>query len=311
MQGSVKIGGHRGMGCTDHSFYQKSRDILSLPVENTTESILAAFDAGADYIETDAVMSGDGVLFILHNVVPKDHFFADAMPPDSLNKMRFSDITRFTTGRHENGRVCSLAEVLKGIAGVDPKTGDFAINIEIKGVQGSGQPYEANDFLQKLAVEVKSSPLALDRVLFSSFSLANIIGMSHLLPAARYGMLFADRPESRPIYADRQDDIECRYLPFDVTHIDRVFGIWQEKAQGAAKLSYLHPEIATMNADTIGAAAGRGCGINCWALFEEFDQARADLYLNKASACQKAGVPFTIITDYIPALQKALERKAA
>ena len=89
------IAGHRGFGCTDHNFYQSIRDIQNLPVENTLESIEKAFKAGVKYIETDAVMSKDGVLFALHNVVPTDHFFGVEMPTRKLNELNFKDIAKY------------------------------------------------------------------------------------------------------------------------------------------------------------------------------------------------------------------------
>src|SRR6218665_2753794 len=117
----LAIGGHRGLGCTDHDFYQKLRDIANLPVENTAESVQAAFVGRADYVEIDAVMSADGVLFTLHNVVVKDHFFGATFPSAPLNTLPFADIATFKTGRHANGRIAPLSEVLSVVAKHSPK----------------------------------------------------------------------------------------------------------------------------------------------------------------------------------------------
>lgn len=300
----VFVGGHRGMGCTDHDFYQGLRDIAGLPVENSLASIEAAFLAGADYIETDAVMSADGVLFTLHNVVPKDHFFIPGkMPPELLNKMNFADIRLFGTGRGGSGAIDSLAEVLDKIAACDPRTLPWAVNIEIKGVQGSGQPYETNDYLQRLADTVKASALPVERVLFSSFSLQNVVAMSHFLPQAQYGMLFAEKPEARGIYADRADDVRFQYLPFDGAHVASVYDIWEKEAKAGVSLKYLHPEIMTVTPDMISAAAGRSAGINCWAIFEELKDDRKQKYAATLQRCGAQGVQLTIITDYIPEMK--------
>jgi glycerophosphoryl diester phosphodiesterase len=294
----IPLGGHRGMGCTDHSFYQK-RDITTLPVENTVDSVVQAFENGADYVEIDAVMSADGVLFSIHNVVPKDHFFDEGLPPDLLNTMKFADIQKYRTGHGHNGKIQPLGEMLDAIAAKDPKTLPWAVNIEIKGVQGSGQNYEANDYLKKLVDVVRKSKLSPERVLYSSFSLANVVAMSHLMPESQFGMLFGEKPEPRAIYADHQDDRRYQYLPFNPAQIDFVVNSWKEEANPKAKLGYLHPEVATITSDTIANAAQYGLGINCWALFEEIDSQRRAMYDVLLGKMKENHIPFSIITDYL------------
>lgn len=299
----IKLGGHRGMGCTDHDFYQDKRDIASLPVENTLESIKAAFENGADYIETDAVMSADGVLFTIHNVVPKDHFFADDRPRDLLNTLPYAEISPYKTGRYNNGTVARLDDVLNHIAAVDPRTLPWSINIEIKGVQGSGQDYEENDYLHKLVKTVENSALGTDRILFSSFSLENIIRVSHALPSAHYGMLFSEKDQPRGIYRNHTDDFRYQYLPFKTDSIRQVLEQWQKAAHPSARLEYLHPEIMTVTPDIIYNIAQMNLGLNVWALFEQLDAARLDYYRNIMECTAKSGVALTIITDYLPEMK--------
>lgn len=302
----LKLGGHRGMGCTDHDFYQNVRNIAELPVENTLESIQAAFGNGADYIETDAVMSGDGVLFTLHNVVPKDHYFGQAIPDQLLNTMNFSDIEKYQTGRHGKGALARFSEMLELVAKADPKTLPWAINIEIKGVQGSGQNYETNNYLEKLAETVRKSSLNPDRILWSSFSLKNMLTLSHQFPNAHFGMLFAEKPEARGIYADHQDDFHYQYLPFETKYVDMVLASWKTHANPDAILGYVHPEIMTITPDKVDAMHKRNLGINCWALFEEFNQNRTGYYRDITRHAAQSDVPFTIITDYLPEMKRAL-----
>lgn len=296
------IGAHRGFGCTDHDFYQPLRNIAGTPVENTYESVEKAFAHGAGYVEIDAVMSADDVLFILHNVVPKDHFFTPEIPAGLLNQMNFADIIRYKTGRLANGVIARLDDILKLVAEKAPASSPFAINIEIKGVQGSNQNFETNDYLKRLADAVKQSPLAESRVLFSSFSLQNIIAMSHLLPQAQYGMLFAERTEGRPIYADHQDDFRYRYLVFNAAEFKKMQDIWQAEADRAAKLSFVHPEIVTVTPDMMRVTGEAKMGMNAWALFEELTDARKALYRQVKAEATQQNVPFTVITDYIDEL---------
>jgi glycerophosphoryl diester phosphodiesterase len=299
----LAIGGHRGLGCTDHDFYQTRRDIASLPVENTVESVAAAFAAGADYVEIDAVMSADGVVFTLHNVVVADHFFGTAQPAAPLHTLPFEEIAAFKTGRHANGRIAPLSETLALIARVSPKTLPWDVNIEIKGVQGADQPLETNDFIKRIADVVRASPVPAPRVLFSSFALQNILAMSREMPAAQYGMLFGDKPDARPIYADRRDDIACQYLPYTAPAAAAVMAAWQGGAAKGAVLGYAHPEFASLSPDTAMLAEAQGLGINSWALFEEMTPERHAAYLRLADACDAEGVFFSVITDYIGAFR--------
>lgn len=299
----LAVGGHRGLGCTDHDFYQTRRKIADLPVENTRESVTAAYAAGADYVEIDAVMSADGVLFTLHNVVPADHFFGAARPAGMLNQLPFDEIARYGTGRGGLGKITPLAEVLEAISKASPKTLPWDVNIEIKGVQGSDQPIEVNGYIKNLANVVKNSALPVERVLFSSFALHNVMAMSHELPKAQYGMLFGEKSDPRPIYADRRDNPSCQYLPYNPAHTAIVKGLWGEGASAKSELGYFHPEFASLNPDTIMLADRHDAGINSWALFEEMTPARHAAYLRLADACQAEDVPFSVITDYIAAFR--------
>lgn len=63
---NIVLGGHRGMGCTDHPFYAQRRDIASLPPENSLLSFMQAYREGAAYVELDAVVLGDQEVVCLH-----------------------------------------------------------------------------------------------------------------------------------------------------------------------------------------------------------------------------------------------------
>lgn len=300
---NTKIGGHRGMGCTDHDRYQSLRDIAALPVENSTASVVAAFQNGADYVEIDAVPACDGVIFCLHNVVPKDHFFGTEKPMTLLNLLPFSQIAHYKTGRYGTGDVAPFSELLGVIAEHDPRTLPWAVNIEIKGVQGSGQNYETDGFIQNLAETIKASPLAPERILFSSFSLQNILRMSHHFPQAQYGMLFAERGEVKNIYADHQGDAPYQYLQFNAETVDFVLNEWRTQACAGVDLGYMHPEILTISHAMIDRVKQDGLGINCWALFEQLDAPRAEIYKDVAVYCDQQKVPFTVITDYLAGIK--------
>ncbi len=299
----IMLGGHRGLGCTDHDFYQGVRDIAVLPVENTLQSVAAGFDAGAAYVEIDAQLSADGIAFVLHNVVPEDHFLGIHKPDTLLNNLNFTEIAQFKTGRFENGEVATLSDMLALIDERDPETAPWAVNIEIKGVQGSGQEFEKNDFLNILADTVNASAVAPERILWSSFCLQNIIAMSHLMPGAHFGLLFSDEAQARPIYADHCDEFKYRYLPLDAAHLEQAKNRWHETAAPQAALTYAHPEITTVTSDMIDAVAAHGMGLNVWASLEALDDARLQHYKNLIIWAETAGIPLTMMTDYLPELK--------
>ncbi len=301
------FGGHRGSGCTDHEFYQTKPDIGSIPVENTLDSIVQAFRDGAGYVEFDAVPTADGNVIIIHNVVPGDHFFGQDRPPAMLNTMSYVDISAYRTGRNGRGVVPLISDICDAVAAHAPRIGDFDMNIEIKGVQGSKQPYETDAFLANLAERVRASAVPLDRVLFSSFSFENILAMSHIVPEARYGMLFNEKTVSAPIYADHQDDPHYRYLPFDVHHVDEVRDSWAQLAHPDARLLYAHPETATITPEMVGHLAKCGLGINAWDFMRRFSDDLVAQYKDVHALCQTAGIPVTFITDSPGKMRRAIE----
>ncbi|MFH1157314.1 MAG: glycerophosphodiester phosphodiesterase [Pseudomonadota bacterium] len=300
----LPLGGHRGLGCTDHDFYQNLRDVTRLPAENTLESVDAAFRAGADYIETDVMMSGDGVLFTLHNIVPKDHFFGNPIPSMPLSEMAFADIKKHKTGRCRKGTIARFDDMLELVARLDPHTLPWGVNIEIKGVQGSGQPYEQNDFLPRIAEAVKKSHLPSERILWSSFCMESLIRISHLFPQSSFGMLFGEKPEAEPIYKDHVGEPHYQYLPFDIKTVDFVRGEWEKHAHKDAVLGYVHPETMTISTAMIDAIAERGLGINSWGLFEKLDAERAAVYAKIFNHASGKEVKYTAITDYLPEMKK-------
>ncbi len=297
---TIILAGHRGMGCTDHDFYQSLRDVKNLSVENTGDAVKQALESGAAYVEIDAVMSMDGVIFALHNVIVGDHFFGTQKPNNILNKIDFDLINGFKTGRHGKGDIALLSDILKIVDRYGSKSLGFDINIEIKGVQGSNQNYEDNDFIEALARTIRGSNIPAERVLFSSFCLMNIIKMSYLLPTAQFGMLFTqERYEGRPIYKNHVDDRAYQYAFFNKETIDHVGAYWQKNADLKSSLSYCHPEITTVTKDLLAYSHDKNMGLNCWALFETLDDVRKDHYKNIYHWCAEQGVSITVITDYL------------
>jgi glycerophosphoryl diester phosphodiesterase len=305
---AITLGGHRGLGCTDHEFYA-FRDLHAFPVENTLASIQAAFSARADYVEIDAVWSGDGVAFMLHNIVPGRHFFGERerVPPRLLNTMPFDEIRAFKTGRLGAGEVVALHKALDNVKTTPLRRAPWIINIELKGVQGAGQPCDTKILVNEVACAVDRAGINAARVMFSSFALDNLTRMACLFPEAHYGLLFSPHTEQQAIYTNRQDESGCTYLPFTRDTIVQALELWTQgmgtDVGEGATLGYLHPEITTIRPEHIELAASLGVGINSWGLFETLDEPRKSLYRRIAAKCADKAVPYTAMTDHLPEMR--------
>lgn len=291
----VWIGGHRGMGCTDHAFYAGRRKLSDLPVENTVESVRQAFAAGADFVEIDAVLLADGTVAVVHNVVPEDHFFGEQRPALSLNHLAWEGVVKYASGRLVQGRLARLEEVLEAVAACDPRTAPYAVNIELKGVQRSAQGWDGEALIAAVAEIVEASAVEVERVVFSSFALANVMVMARRLPKARYGMLFYEKKAPEAIYADDSGDWRLQALPFDRPTATRVMEAFV--AETGAKLGWVHPEIATVTPEMVAWCKGAGVGLNVWALLEAWGEPTARRYA--AFVAMASGIPVGVITDYV------------
>ena len=290
---NIALGGHRGSGCSDAEFFS-FRDLAGLPVENTLASIKAAFQTGADFIETDAIMSCDGEILLLHNVKPEDHFFGKTRPLKNLNKLNFESFKDLPTGRSSRGKIATLTELLQLLPELDPQTTPFGLNLEIKGVQGSGQAYENNEFLKNIAKTIERSRYPARRILFSSFCLENILTLSKLIPTANFGILYSEKSTVQAIYSDKQNNFNFNYLPADIKTAGKVTEIW-----GTDSKLYFIPEITTITPEFIEFSAKHSAGLISWAWQEKLTEDRVKLYQQILLQTKSANLPFYIITDYL------------
>jgi len=293
------IGGHRGYGCTDEDFYQDIRNPYTSPEENTLEGIKAGFQAGADFVELDVVMSQDDVVFLLHKVVPKYHFFEDKIPPSVLNHMDFADILKYKSGRKKLMSVTKLSEALTVVAEMDPHTLPWSLCIEIKGVQGTNQPYEENNFIEALAETVKQSGFPEERILWSSFSLQNVIQISHYFPKSSYSMLFTETDFFQKIYANKGVDFRYVELPFEKRFIDFVIKTWAEEANKETSLDYLHPEIMTITPEKMDYLYDLGLSMNSWAYKEKWNDPFINQYKKIIAYAREKNYNMNVITDFV------------
>jgi glycerophosphoryl diester phosphodiesterase len=299
------LGGHRGLGCTDHPFYGERRQIASLPVENTRQSVELALARGADFVEIDVVQSSDGELFCLHNVRPADHFFIEP-PRKALNALKWHEFKDARTGQTGAGRICTLSEMLDTVRRGDRNAGPFVINIEIKGNQGTPQPVEPLAFFDRIAAVVAGSGINPRRVLFSSFCLQSVIEMAHRMSAARFAMLFQEGAATRSIYSANEGDLRFMYLPFERNYVDYATYTFTAAVGNKAVLGYVHPEVSTLATDDLVYLTEMALGVNCWALFEELTEERIEVYRQLTKVARQRRARLGIITDYLVELREAL-----
>ena len=296
----ILLGGHRGMGCTDHArFAWRGRDV---PAENTLESVAAAFAAGADFVEIDVVPTADGQVAVIHNVTPRDHFFGPDVPGPPLNMLRWRDFKDIPVGRNGNGRVCLLAEMLALVASKAPAGRPFAVNIELKGVRKSGQPWEGEGFVEAVAKVVRGGPLEVGRVLFSSFALRHVVLMAERLPQARYGMLFGEAQTPETMYGMDGDVFDLQNLPFEIAYVEQCAHEFARLVTNGAKLGSLHPEVGTLSDKMFVELGRKGWSFNTWGLFERVDGARRERYARLAEISRAEGIGLGFITDDLAAM---------
>lgn len=296
----IHKGGHRGLGCTDSAFWTNLKTPGDI-VENSLLSIQSAFKQGADYVECDAVITKDEEVLILHSVNPTDHFFK-TIPTDYINRLRFSDFKNSQTGRSAKGIILTLEELLQNMPTLDPQTLPWSLNIEIKGVQGTNQNYEDQRLTKRIAEITTASGYPTERILFSSFALENLLQMAKLLPNSKYGLLFSEEDALKAIYADYQKDFKYQYLPFKAESLSKALQIWKEELK-FPNLSYAHPEITSINDETLNFCLSNGLSINTWALNEILDEERLSLYRKIDSFCTNQNLHISYITDYLDKLK--------
>jgi glycerophosphoryl diester phosphodiesterase len=257
-----KLGGHRGCGCTDHPFYHH-RDA---PVENTFESLLEAWKKGADYVEVDAQVSQDGIPFLLHSVIPKEHIFKNP-PKKYLNHLSWHTISKLKTGPKAKGKITTLKDALENMPCV--KETPWTINIELKGVQKSNQPNENHRFFEQIGTIAEKFQT---RILWSSFCLASLFKMQNLLPHSHYGVLFGVSNQPEPLYLTKKKHPHYQALPFTENSLNLI------KERFNPKKTWLHPEAKTLHQVTKENMEDWK-GINTWCLFAKSpDNAPPNVY---------------------------------
>ena len=291
----VKVIGHRGL--------RQHPEID----ENSTQAFAAGF-SGADGIETDAVVSKDGTVFLAHDVTQKyiprvfsrsRYIFKDLLDKASaaiVGKRRIEQLTdKELAGLtlQKGGKVGRLSEVFS-LAAQHPGT---TVNIEVKGEHAIGP------IVDEINKAVATGQVTKDQIILTSFNHPAIVKAEELAPEIRRGLVFSgsSRYDSRifPWSGNKQS----RYIAFN------------EKALQSKLTRDAAPEFFVLKAAAV-------TGENIDLLRKHFPQGKVMFWTsNEALPEQNAAVLKTltdpriapvieaVITDYPEQMNKLLKAK--
>jgi glycerophosphoryl diester phosphodiesterase len=298
---NIKIGGHRGMGCTDHPFTLKRPQPDTRPTENTSESVKQAFQKGCDFVEVDVVLTKDKTPVCLHNVIPEDHFF-DKIPDKPINLLDYHELLKYQCGRTLKSKVSTLGEILETTKRHSKKTNTFDINIELKGNQSSNQKATGlRELCKAVSKSVTNSKLEPQRILISSFCLEMLLTMVKEIPNCQYGILFAEENGTKPLFSNYQKDFGYQSINFTIENINEIEKYCNLNNVDFSIIRYLHPEIKTVNSEILDYILVRNKELNLWTLYEREPPRLNNIIINALHKDTKIG----IITDFVD-LKKSL-----
>ncbi len=295
MNGIFLLGGHRGLGCTDSSHAAQHRAVANLPAENTMASYNAAFAAGADFIEVDIVPCASGELLLCHSLRLAEHVLtqtsAQAPPHAYLNQLTLAQAQQLPVGPNGTGTIPSLQQLLTALPALAVHSrSNFWLNIEIKGAKGTTQPHHSAALIARLVQEIDGFPL--ERLLFSSFALSELVLLHKLLPKAALALLTVDEGGiGKNFYADSAET----YLPFTASTV--------QQALQAVPLTAIHPELQTLNAEALNATHKAGLMLNCWCWQEQPYNTHSHKLKQALALCAAHHQKLNLITDYLDQAQ--------
>lgn len=152
--------------------------------ENTLIAFQAAVDAGADGIELDVHMAGDGTLVVIHD----DRVDRTTNGRGCVAELSVTELKRLQAGAElgtiqADAQIPTLDEVLAWLA---DQSRPIALNVELK---TAAEPYPN---LESRTWEAVSSYGLQDRTVFSSFCHESLRTLKRLCPSARIAVLYME-----------------------------------------------------------------------------------------------------------------------
>lgn len=293
----INIGGHRGSGTTDSDHAQKRNIAAPKPPENTLQSIQHAFEQGADFVEVDVIQTLDNHLAVCHSNLLSDHVF-NLNTPQFIGDKTLAELRNLRVGANSDGIIPTLKEVLETVKHYRQKNKNIRLNIEIKDVKNTnackfraGQP----DLITLLAEEIAGCE---SWIVLSSFALSDLMAAQKIMPSVKRGMLFITNSMKEEIIYPNDAQDTSQMMRFTTDNIKRVCE--------CAAVDFLHPDIRDLNEETCRLAKNLNLGINGWMFEEPFPFAYQSIIQNALQLTKKHGIPFGMITDFVPTWRKVV-----
>ncbi len=161
--------------------------------ENTLDAFELAIDVGADVIEFDVRLTGDGHAVVMHDAgVDRTTDGAGLVMDLSLAQVRS---LRIPVGAGGPARVPTLEEALGACSG------RVAVDIEIKNIPGEPDYDPGQGRVVEAALEALDDAAFTGEVLISSFDPLSLARSKELAPATPTGLLCIDAVEAHDAFA--------------------------------------------------------------------------------------------------------------
>lgn len=158
--------------------------------ENTLEAFLLAADMGADGIELDVHLSGDGELIVAHDeTVDRCSSGTGDILSMTLSQLKELDFSNRKPG-YRGVRVPTLEEVYRAV-----KPTGMVINVELK------TNANAYDGIEQKCVDLARAAGMADRIYYSSFNHYSLLRVRGAEPGARIAPLYSEIMADPWIYA--------------------------------------------------------------------------------------------------------------
>lgn len=306
---TIQIWGHRGAGATDGAFAGQRQDGVSRYPENTLASFADAFAKGASAIETDAIRSADGRLFLTHSTRYQDHVAPNAVRADKpfIDQLQAHEVFNLMVGHRASGlpkllggsgpRFIPTLEDAFDLLSRVPGRGTV-LNLELKDCQGTDFPRRTNPPIASTVVQsIHASAFPMARIRFSSFSADMLAELSAVAPRAKLAQLTDIGPEADgdvglPIF--KAPGSAELYLPFTAEVV-------RESKRRLPGLAAMHPEIRTLNEPALEVCKELGLQIATWGWREQTPAVAGTFQSAAARAvrlCNELEIPLQLITDY-------------
>lgn len=194
--------------------------------ENTMPAFIAGIDQGADMIETDVHMSGDGELIVIHDTTVERTTDARALYPDrgdlSVAGMNAAQIATLDAGSWKGEqfagiRIPRLAEVVHLVD--DTRTG---LLLEVK------HPARYPGIAEAVVRSLYAAPVYLERALAAGMLVVQsadwgfVRQFNALAPEIPVGVLGRPCPDELDEFAEWVDQVNPEYIAADSDYLDRV-----------------------------------------------------------------------------------------